>query len=336
MQHEDDTSIPLPPELLEIVIYYAAGHFSTLLNMSLTCKHLNTFIHDSTNCEHTWKQAFITQFPKEYDKIINKRFWRFGLGNKTISFDRWDSTMKRLCRLMCNDKAKDRISAEYIKEQNVIRQELSQLESPSFNTINILLLGDGGVGKSTTSVLLGYGYVVDEYDPTIEDEFPIYVMDNVTKQPFRLAILDTAGQSEYSAMRDSMIHRADCYIIMYSLEYQYSFDVMECLIKSIECTRHKPIDQIPLVIVGNKKDRQEERQVGPDDIERFATSQKLSNSPYFSHTEISAMFQDNVDEMVQQIISVTTRYYAATSFDPEIRNQYNPPKKRRKRKCTLQ
>lgn len=45
------------------------------------------------------------------------------------------------------------------------------------------------------------GTFLDEYDPTIEDSYARQI--TVDQQVFQLDILDTAGQEEYSAMREA-------------------------------------------------------------------------------------------------------------------------------------
>jgi small GTP-binding protein len=47
-------------------------------------------------------------------------------------------------------------------------------------------------------------HFIDEYDPTIEDSYRKQV--TIDEETCLLDILDTAGQEEYSAMRDQCIH----------------------------------------------------------------------------------------------------------------------------------
>jgi GTPase KRas len=56
---------------------------------------------------------------------------------------------------------------------------------------------------------------VEEYDPTIEDSYrKQVVIDGV---PCLLAILDTAGQEEFTALRDQWIRDCEGFIIIYSI-----------------------------------------------------------------------------------------------------------------------
>lgn len=70
----------------------------------------------------------------------------------------------------------------------------------------MVIVGGGGVGKSALTIQLVQNHFVDEYDPTIEDSYMKQVtMDDET---CLLDILDTAGQEEYSALRDHVISAA--------------------------------------------------------------------------------------------------------------------------------
>jgi len=44
-----------------------------------------------------------------------------------------------------------------------------------------------------------------------------------------LDILDTAGQEEYSAMRDLYVHQGDCFMLVYSITSRSSFDEAQAM-----------------------------------------------------------------------------------------------------------
>ena len=66
----------------------------------------------------------------------------------------------------------------------------------------LVVVGGGGVGKSALTIRLIQNHFVDEYDPTIEDSYRKQV--TIDEETCLLDILDTAGQEEYSAMRDQV------------------------------------------------------------------------------------------------------------------------------------
>ena|SRR3990167_7797242 len=64
----------------------------------------------------------------------------------------------------------------------------------------LVVLGAGGVGKSAMTIYFCHHHFVHEYDPTIENSFRKHI--TLDETACCLDILDTAGEEEYSAMRD--------------------------------------------------------------------------------------------------------------------------------------
>lgn len=73
----------------------------------------------------------------------------------------------------------------------------------------LVVVGGGGVGKSALTIQFIQGQFVDEYDPTIEDSYRKQVV--IDNQVALLDVLDTAGQEEYSAMREQ-VYLSNCSI----------------------------------------------------------------------------------------------------------------------------
>jgi tRNA U34 5-carboxymethylaminomethyl modifying GTPase MnmE/TrmE len=64
-------------------------------------------------------------------------------------------------------------------------------------TLRLVLLGSGGVGKSCITIRFVQDSFVTEYDPTIEDSYRRQV--EVDGQQVMLEILDTAGTEQFTA-----------------------------------------------------------------------------------------------------------------------------------------
>eukprot|EP00730_Choanoeca_flexa_P004002 TRINITY_DN11564_c0_g1_i2.p1 TRINITY_DN11564_c0_g1~~TRINITY_DN11564_c0_g1_i2.p1 ORF type:complete len:837 (+),score=204.49 TRINITY_DN11564_c0_g1_i2:103-2613(+) len=65
-------------------------------------------------------------------------------------------------------------------------------------------------------------------------------------------ILDTAGQEEYSSMRDQYVHSGDVFLVVYDITSRASFQEAVNIYSWIQ--RVRDIDQPPMVLVGNKED----------------------------------------------------------------------------------
>jgi GTPase KRas protein len=74
-----------------------------------------------------------------------------------------------------------------------------------------------------------------------------------------LDVLDTAGQEEYSAMREQYMRTGEGFLLVYSITSRQSFE--EILTFQQQILRVKDKDYFPIIVVGNKCDLENERQV---------------------------------------------------------------------------
>jgi len=121
----------------------------------------------------------------------------------------------------------------------------------------LVVLGGGGVGKSALTIRLVTDNFLDEYDPTIEDSYRKQVM--IDDETALLDILDTAGQEEFSSMQDQWMRDGQGFLLVYNIVARPTFDEVSVLYDKI--LRTKDLDQVPLVLVGNKCDLKDQRQV---------------------------------------------------------------------------
>lgn len=187
------------------------------------------------------------------------------------------------------------------------------LSTVRMSEYKIVIVGGGGVGKSALTIQLIMNHFVNEYDPTIEDSYRKQV--TIDDETCILDILDTAGQEEYSAMRDLYMRTGQGFILTYSISSRPSFDEIDQFKNQI--FRAKGLEDVPMVIVGNKSDLDEYRQVTAFEGREKAKELK---SPFF---ESSAKNKINVDEVFFALVR-------------EIRRRnYKPDKQKKKGKCTI-
>jgi len=184
--------------------------------------------------------------------------------------------------------------------------------------VKIVVLGGGAVGKSALVTMFVSDFFVDFYDPTIEDAYRKQVF--IDERAFLLDILDTAGQEEYSAMRDQYMQTGNGFLLVYSINSRNSFDEIQDIRRKVFNVQDKDSfdDFIPMVLVGNKCDLEFERQVTTKEAQELAEFYKMS---FF---ETSAKNNINVEECFFRLVRIVN------SQKPEKVN-----KLRRKRKCIL-
>ncbi|KAI9324807.1 hypothetical protein DFJ73DRAFT_225486 [Zopfochytrium polystomum] len=152
----------------------------------------------------------------------------------------------------------------------------------------LVVLGAGGVGKSALTIQFAQRHFVEEYDPTIEDNYRMVV--TLDMQDIVLDILDTAGQEEYAAMRDQYMRSGDGFLLCYSIISRPSFDEVSRLYARI--LRVKDVEWFPVVLVATKADLGSLRVVSVD--EGIDAARRLLGGATF--VETSARVRVNVDE----------------------------------------
>ena len=96
-----------------------------------------------------------------------------------------------------------------------------------------------------------------DYDPTIEDSYRKKM--NVDGISCLLDILDTSGKAEYSSMQDQWMREGNCFLLVYSITCQQTLD--ECIVLREKVFRAKDDKNVPIVLVGNKRHLEDQREV---------------------------------------------------------------------------
>merc|ERR1711943_66913 len=166
-------------------------------------------------------------------------------------------------------------------------------QTPTMPDYKIVVLGSGGVGKSAITVQFVQGIFVEKYDPTIEDSYrkPVEVDNN----QFMLEILDTAGTEQFTAMRDLYMKNGQGFVLVYSIIAQSTFNDLLDLREQI--LRVKDCDMVPMVLVGNKCDLQDQRVITQEQGEGLA--RKFGGCTFL---EASAKTKVNVDQIFHDLI----------------------------------
>lgn len=106
--------------------------------------------------------------------------------------------------------------------------------------------------------------------------------------------MDTAGQEEFTALRDQWIRECEGFIIVYSITSTHSFHQVRTFKQQV--VRVKDEDNLPMMLVGNKCDLEEEREVPTE--EGVALAEKLS----CQFKEASAKTRKNVEESFYDLV----------------------------------
>eukprot|EP00761_Pharyngomonas_kirbyi_P010184 gb/GECH01010202.1/.p1 GENE.gb/GECH01010202.1/~~gb/GECH01010202.1/.p1 ORF type:complete len:197 (+),score=35.17 gb/GECH01010202.1/:1-591(+) len=172
--------------------------------------------------------------------------------------------------------------------------------------IKLVVFGSGGVGKSALIVQFIQGVFVEQYDPTLEDSYRKECEQDGHK--LILDILDTAGQEEFKTLREQYIRQGDGYMVVYSITNRDSFEEVELFIEQIIQSRdlddtpssksqHHP--KLPIVLVGNKADLDQQRKVPTEEGEELARKYGIK---FFESSAKSRLHVEDTFHAVARIV----------------------------------
>ncbi|KAI9048751.1 hypothetical protein LZ554_007582 [Drepanopeziza brunnea f. sp. 'monogermtubi'] len=186
----------------------------------------------------------------------------------------------------------------------------------------LVVLGDGGVGKTALTIQLTLQHFVETYDPTIEDSYRKQVV--IDGQSCMLEVLDTAGQEEYTALRDQWIRDGEGFVLVYSISSRSSFTRIQRFHNQIQRVKESstsspsypgspicsvaPSAPVPIMLVGNKSDRVTEREVSTQ--EGHALARELA----CEFVEASAKNCINVEKAFYDVVRQLRRQRMQTSM----------------------
>ncbi|KAD3337732.1 hypothetical protein E3N88_33252 [Mikania micrantha] len=175
-----------------------------------------------------------------------------------------------------------------LKKQNpnnvsIRRDALPNQQTVDYPSFKLVIVGDGGTGKTTFVKRHLTGEFEKKYEPTIGVEVhPLDFFTNCGK--IRFYCWDTAGQEKFGGLRDGYYIHGQCAIIM--------FDVTARLTYKNVPTWHRDLcrvcENIPIVLCGNKVDVKN-RQVKAKQV----TFHRKKNLQYY---EISAKSNYNFEK----------------------------------------
>ena len=148
--------------------------------------------------------------------------------------------------------------------------------------LSVVVLGKGVVGKTS----LIYRFVKDAFpeahDPTIEDNYKAMV--EINNESIEIQIVDTAGEEDYQNMLDQWIDVADGFLLVFAINDKDTFNVLDEKYKRIEKHKEK---NVPIILVGNKCDLENERQVTKEEANQKATAWKAKYIETSALTDIN-------------------------------------------------
>ena len=196
-----------------------------------------------------------------------------------VSF--WPRKKKKINKKLIKFFEKDSKSLLKIKNEKLISQ------------IRIVFLGLGAVGKSALIIRFIQDTFVESYEPTITNVYKKQI--NLDGKNHMIEVLDTAGMEDDESLKASFIRNRDCFFLVYSLTDRTSFEeIREIYNDVIRFKTQNESEKIPIVLIGNKKDLEDQRQISTKE------GQELAREINAIFVETSALTGENVEDAIFQ------------------------------------
>jgi small GTP-binding protein len=167
-------------------------------------------------------------------------------------------------------------------------------KGPFSKQIKLLISGDSGVGKTCLVNQYVKGQFQSDHHATIGIDFLIqdYEMDG---EVFKLQLWDTAGQERFRSLTNTFYRHCLGALIVFDVCDRKSFDH---LVYWMEEVYRNTIGYTPVIIIGNKTDCIDERQVSIEEANRFAF---LHHCSYF---ETSAKNNLGLNDAIKKMMEI--------------------------------
>jgi len=168
------------------------------------------------------------------------------------------------------------------------------MEGEAQNLIKIITLGESKVGKSAYIDKYVYGTFRHKL-PTIGFNTNSKNYSLLNGEKMKIIFEDTSGQERFRSLSLNFIRKADGVALMYDITKKSTFDTVSKWCNDIWDFQKK---DFPVILLGNKCDLEDERQVQREEGEHIA------NKLGIKFLETSNKNGINVDESVKELVGM--------------------------------
>ena len=165
----------------------------------------------------------------------------------------------------------------------------------------LVIIGDAATGKSSLLRRYCENTFTEDYECSIGVGFQIKILKMRDQRIVKLQIWDTAGQERYKVMTKSYYRNARACLIVYDVTRRVTFDNVK--VWAEQYSQNNPSNRQFVIILGNKKDLTDKRQVSTSEGQSLADevgSQFREISAKEGGEEIDDIFFNLAEELLKQ------------------------------------
>ena len=181
-----------------------------------------------------------------------------------------------------------------------------------------IIIGDAGVGKSNILLRYVYSTFKSDYQLTIGVEFGEKTVE-IKGKIYKIQIWDTAGNEQFRSITRTYYKNSVCAIVVYDISRRETFDNVINWIE--DCKLNSP-KSVFIILVGNKSDLEEDRQVTTEEGEEFANRYgiRFFETSAKNSININEIFSESVEFIADRI---EKKYYDLDNETCGIKRNYN-------------
>jgi small GTP-binding protein len=169
---------------------------------------------------------------------------------------------------------------------------MSNLDEYDF-LFKLIIVGDSNVGKTNIMSKYIHNQFNQHSKSTIGVEFGTKIV-NIDNKKIKAQIWDTAGQERYKAITSAYYKGAKGAFVVYDITRKQSFDSVDRWINDLRAAADK---NLSIIIIGNKCDLEDQRQVNKEQGEDKAKNYEVA------FMETSALSGENLDKAFEKMIN---------------------------------
>lgn len=162
----------------------------------------------------------------------------------------------------------------------------------------LVIVGDGGCGKTSLLMVYTRGSFPEEYVPTVFENYTAELI--VDKMRVELALWDTAGQEDYDRLRPLSYPDTDVIVLCFAVDNRKSFDNIHD--KWAAEVSHFCGPNIPKILVAMKADLRAQPHLPIPLVSKEEGQQLARKIGAYKYIECSAKYNENVEPIFQEAV----------------------------------